>query len=113
MRNKNIISRSIQETLRIVDAKEDEKKHGECKLGCKYEFVDKEAQNAFNPRNATTSMMKCAHGHNHFGLRDSMTNNNVIEKCFPRYQSVETWGYVVKCNEMIDLRRGFIEKSLL
>ena len=42
MKNNIILSRSMQETLRIVDAREAEKKCGEMKLGHKYDFVNKE-----------------------------------------------------------------------
>jgi len=43
MKDEIILTRSIQETLRIVDAKEAEKQYGIEKLGYRYEFVDKEA----------------------------------------------------------------------
>ena len=89
---KNIIllSRSMQETIRIINAKKAEEKHGEKKMNYKHDFVDKEARNSFNPKTVTVSMMKCAHRHNHFGLRDSLINNNMIEAHCPRCQEIET-----------------------
>ena len=68
-----------------MDAKEAEKEYGVEKLKYKYEFVDKEARNAFNPKKVTSSMIKCVHGYNHFGLRDSLINNNMIDAHCPRY----------------------------
>ena len=107
VKNGNMLSRSTQEMLRIIDAKKLEEKHGEKKLGYEHEHVYKEARNAFNPKNITTSIIKCAHGCNHFSLRDSMINNNIIDAYCLRYQMVETWDHVVKCNETMHLRKEF------
>ena len=57
--------------------------------------------------------MKCAHGFNHFGLRDSMINDNMVEAYCPRCESVEKWDHVVKCSETIDMRKTFMEKLLV
>ena len=112
VKNENMLSRSIQEIIRMLDAKKLEEKHGEKKLGYEHEHIDKEARNVFNSRNITTSIIKCAHGCNHFGLRDLMISNNMIETYCPRYQMVETWD-IVKCDETMQLRKEFIEKLLL
>ena len=108
-----IISRSIQETLRIIDAKNNEKKYGDHKLGYKYNFVDTEARNVFKTQNVTTSMIKCAHGFNHFGLRDSLINNKMAEEYCPRCDMIETWDHVVKCSRTIEKRKKFIQSMLL
>ena len=96
-----------------MDAKEAEKEYGVEKLKYKYEFVDKEARNAFNPKKVTSSMIKCAYGYNHFGLRDSLINNNMIDAHCPRCQEIETWEHIVKCKETMNLRKEFMEKLLL
>lgn len=80
----------MQETIRIIDAKKAEEKHGEKKMNYKCNFVDKEARNSFNPKTVAVPMLKCAPGYNHFGLRDSLINNNMIEAHCPRYQEIET-----------------------
>jgi len=113
MRKENIISRSIQEVTRIVDAKKAERQYGQKKLGYKYDFVDLEAQNASRSNDIIPSIVKYAHGFNHFGLRDSMINNNMIEAYCSRFHSLETWDYVVKCDETIELRKKFIKTLLI
>jgi len=108
-----VLSRSIQEIVRIIDSKKAEESHGREKLKCKCDFVDADARNVFNSKKVTTSMMKCAHGFNHHGLRDSLTNNNVIDDRCPRCQEVETWDHVMKCKETMKLRKEFMQKMLL
>ena len=53
MMNETIMSRSIQETLRIINTRKAERQYGKQKLGYRYEFVDIEARNAFNSKNVT------------------------------------------------------------
>ena len=81
--------------MRIIDAKESENKYGKKKLEYKYEFVDTEARNTFKSKNVTLSMIKYAHGFNHFRLRDSMINNNIIKEYYSRYDSMEMQDYMV------------------
>ena len=66
------------------------------KIKCKCDFADKEARNAFNHRNVIALMMICAHGFNHYGLRDSLMNKNIIDAHCTRCQEVETWDHVTK-----------------
>ena len=113
MKDRVVLSRSIQEIVRIIDSKKAEENYGREKLKYKYDFVDAEARNVFNSKKVTTSMMKCAHGFNHYGLRDSLINNNMIDDSCPRCQEVETWDHVIKCKETIKLRKEFIQKILL
>ena len=42
-KNKILLSRSMQETIRIINAKKAEEKYGEKKMNYKCDFVDKEA----------------------------------------------------------------------
>ena len=64
-----------------------------------HDFVDKDTRNACNPKKVTMSMMKYAHGFNHYGLRGSLMNKNMIDACCPRYQEIETWDHVAKCKK--------------
>lgn len=52
----------MQESVRIIDSEKSERAHGNEKMKWRYENVDAEARNAFNPKKVTASMMKCAHG---------------------------------------------------
>ena len=106
-------SRAIKEVIRIVDAREKEKEHALKKHGCKKEFVDMEARNDFKIGKVTTSMIKCAHGHNHYGLREAMINNNMVEATCPRCEKVETWNHVIKCEKTIALRKQFIKELVI
>ena len=49
-----------------------------------------EARNAFRMGKVITSMIKCAHGFNHYGLREAMINNNIVEATCPRCKKIET-----------------------
>jgi len=79
-----VLSRSIQESVRIIDSKKAEKEYGREKMKYKYNFVDADVRNAFNSKKVTTSMMTCAHGFNHYGLRDTLINKNMIDAYCPR-----------------------------
>ena len=70
MHKGNVVSREVQETIRVIDGKIAEKQCGKKKIGLRCDFVDAEARNVFNSKVVTASMIKCAHGFNHFGLRD-------------------------------------------
>lgn len=67
MHKGTIVSRVMQETIRVIDRKKADQQHGEQNEGCRYESVDAEARNVFNSKVVTPSMIKCAHGFNHFG----------------------------------------------
>lgn len=108
----NTMLRLIQETLRMTDAKEAEKHCGQKKLEHKHEFVDLKARNAFILNDATPLIIKCAHGFNHFGLRDFI-NVNMVEACCLICDSAEMWDHTIKCNETIELRKEFIEQLLI
>ena len=105
--------RSVKEMLRVIDSKEEERKQAKKKLEYKVNFVDLEARNSFRANNVTTSIIKCAYGFNHYGLRHSMINDNLIEENCPRCNQVETWDHIIQCNNMVRLRREFITEFLL
>ena len=44
MKNEILMSRSIQEVIRTIDSKENERSHSVKKLGYKYDFVDTKAR---------------------------------------------------------------------
>ena len=108
----NIIARSVQETLRIVDARSSEEAYHKEKLGYRYNFVDYEARDVFKVKDITPSIIKCTYGYNHYGLRDALLNNNMVEERCPRCNSIETWDHVVKCTSTIEIRRNFIQTLL-
>ena len=113
MHKGNVVSRAVQETMQVIDGNRAEQEYGKKKIGCGCDFVDAEARNVFNSKVATPPMIKCAHGFNHFGLRDSMIKDNMVEAHCLRCERVETWDHVVKCSETIDIRKVFVEKLLL
>ena len=58
-------------------------------------------------------MFKCAHGFNHYGVREPMFNDYMIDEQCPRCRAAETWDHIIKCNETIEIRKKFIEKLLI
>lgn len=84
MRDNVVLSRSVQETIRIIDARDAERAYGKDKLKHNYDSIDLEARNAFDPNKLTASAIKCAYGYNHYGLRDALINKNMIEAYCPR-----------------------------
>ena len=51
--------------------------------------------------------MKCTHGCNHYGQRDAMINEHMVEATCPRCEMVETWEHVTQCSENIRGRKAF------
>ena len=76
------------------------------------DFFDVEARNSFLKSKVTTSMIKCAHGINPYGVRNKMISKKTIGNKCPRYSEVETWDHIIKCKETIPLRREFVKKIL-
>ena len=108
-----VASRSVQEVIRIIDSKDAEKKYAKKKLGYKHEFVDYEARNAFKVNEVTPSMIKCAYGFNHYGVREAMFNENMVDDRCPRCEAVETWDHIIKCDKTIAMRKKFMETLLI
>jgi len=97
--NNEMKLKSVNEVMRISDAREVEFEYCKKKLGFKYDMVDLEARNAFKGGKVTTSMIKCVYGYNHYGQRDVMINDEMIDSRCPRCDMTETWEHVVQCNE--------------
>ena len=106
-RDDGLQSRSTNEIIRIIDAKKVENEYIKKKYGYKNDFIDIEARNAFRVGKVTTSMIKCAHGYNHYGQRDAMINENMVEATCPRCEMIETWEHVVQCRENSRGRKAF------
>ena len=113
MKDSIVQMRYVKEILRVIDSKEEESKQAKKKLEYKLNFVDLEARNSFQANKVTTSVIKCAHGFNHYGLRHSMINEKLIEANCPRCNQIETWDHVVWCSDTVRLRREFITELLL
>ena len=108
-----VVSRAVQEVVRIIDSKKAEEQYQKKKLGYKYDFIDKDARSSFRASEVTPSMIKCTHGFNHYGVRESMFNDEMIDDQCPRCGATETWDHIIKCNKTIELRKKYIEKLLI
>ena len=69
----------------MIDTREEEKKQAQKKLGYKTDFVDLEARDSFKSYKVIISTIKCAHGFNHYRLRYTMINVNLIEANYLQY----------------------------
>ena len=67
----------------------------------------------FKLKDVTPSMLKCSHGFNHYGVRDSMFNDNMVEAYCPRCESIETWDHVARCPRTIEMRKKFMQNLML
>ena len=54
------------------------------------------------------SVIKCAHGCNHYGIRNAMTNDDLTEKECPRCNAIETWNDVIRCPIVQEMQKDFI-----
>ena len=113
MREEIVASRSAQEVLRMNDSKEAEKQHAKKKLGYDHKLIDIEVRNAFKANKVTLSIIKCACRQNHYRVRESMFNNDMVKECCLQYEAAETRDHVIKCNKMIDIRKKFMKKLLI
>jgi len=55
-----------------------------------------------------SSMISCAHGFNHYGVRDVLINNNMKSNECPRCSKIEMWDHVIKCVKTKEIRRNYI-----
>ena len=101
--------KSINEIIRIIDAKEDEDDYVKNKLGHIHDMIDIEARNAFKVGKVTTSMLKCVYGCNHYSQHDAMINDYIVEARCPRCEMIETWEHVLQCNENKKGRPAFVK----
>ena len=88
------------------------KEHNKEKLGHKCDFVDHKARNVLAMKDVTPSVIKCMRRFNHYGLRDALINNNMVEEICSRCNNIETWDYVVKYPHTLEIREKFIETLL-
>ena len=72
-----------------------------------------EERNTFQTGKVTTSMIKCAHGFNHYGLREAIINDDMVESMCPWCEKVETWDHVIKCQNTIEIRKEFIKEIVI
>lgn len=106
-------SKAIKEVIRIIDTRENEEEYAKNKCRYRKDFICMKARNAFATGKASTSMIKCAHGFNHYGLREAIINNNMVEAACLRIEKVEIWDHVIKCEKTIKLRKKFIKESVI
>ena len=71
--------RSIKEILRVIDVRVEEKEQAQKKLEYKCNFADLEVRDLFKAQKVTISAIKCTYGFNHYGVRHSVINNNLVE----------------------------------
>ena len=74
------------------------------KIGYKTEFIDVKARSAFKIKKITTSMIKCAHGHNHYGETHTLINKDVKNQECPTCNEIESWDHVIKCKHTRQMR---------
>ena len=107
-----VINRSIKEAIRIIDARKSEIECAKEKFGLKANFIDINAREAFKTKSVPASMLKCASGHNHYGVRNQMINNNMVGSECPRCSEPETWDHVITCHHTKKYRKKFVEDLL-
>ena len=72
-----------------------------------------EAKNVFQTGKVKTSMIKYTYRFNHYGLREAIINNNIVESIYLQCKKVELQDYMIKCQNTIDLRRKFIKEIVI
>ena len=82
-------SNSVNEILRIVDTRKLEKSYANKKYSSRIDFIDIEARNTFSIKDVVASMIKCANGYNHYSVRESIINKNIIRNKCLRYSEIE------------------------
>ena len=84
----NVLTRLIKEMIRTLDAENSEENYVKGKFGCEKELIDMKVRSAFRLIKVTTSMMKCAHGRNHYGEREAMMKKDTINQEYLRYNEI-------------------------
>jgi len=72
MKGNLIKSRAIKEAIREIDTEDEETEYAKSKLKNKFDFFNVEARNLFLKSKVTTSMIKCTHGINPYGVQNEM-----------------------------------------
>ena len=107
--NGEISTNSIKEAIRKRDAEMIFKDYTEDKFGHNIDIVDIEARNSFKHNEITPSVIKCAHGHNHYGLRDALINGKIVGMECPRCGIDETWDHVIRCRKIRHKQIKFVK----
>lgn len=89
-RNGEIITNSVKKAMWHADSDEMFEGYVNDKFKHNAGFIDAEARNLFKNKNATASLINCAHGDNHCGIRDAMINGRETGIECPRCNQVET-----------------------
>ena len=58
-------------------------------------------------------MITCSYRYNHYGVRNAMFNNNLIEVDYPRCNELETWDHMIKYPKIRELQKEFIKDTTL
>ena len=109
--NKNIVTNSMKEVIRIADGKTLLLEYVKSKYPTNYNFINVEASNLFRNKRVTASMISYSLWFNHYSIRESLINNNLKGGEYPRYSEPETGDYMIKCSKIKDLRREFIVET--
>jgi len=70
-------NKSVKEVIRKADARQLMKQYVQKKYPTNHNFIDIEARNSFGSKRIMLSMILCAHGFNHYGVREALLNNNI------------------------------------
>ena len=89
-REKGVKLRAINEIMWIIDTEYSENEYVKKKHGYKYDFIDKKARNTFKVGRVIISMIKYVYGYNHYGKRDKMINDYMVETICPRCELIKT-----------------------
>ena len=88
----------------MINVENSEENCAKAKFGHKTESVDVKARSVFKINKITTPMIKCAHGRNHYGEIDRLTNDDVTNQECPRCDETESWDHVNKCKHTKKIR---------
>ena len=58
------------------------------------------------------TVLKCVSSYNHYGIRHTVINNNMIEENCPRCNEIEMWEHVIKYTETMKIRKEFVTELL-
>lgn len=77
VRNGKALNNSMCEICRAVDAPKEEVQYAVKKYGNNADFIDLEARNVFLIKKVTSSVIKCVHGFNHYGVRNALIKSKI------------------------------------
>ena len=82
-------SKSISESIRIIDAKNKEYKYIKDKYLNFHKLIDCEARNCFPAGSTTISMLKCTCSFNHYATQNKIVNYGMTVEKYPQYSRRE------------------------